>query len=175
MPRFLAIRSAPSNWLGMSIAQSSGRGSPSPGGTLPPSGIRDIASTPQATPTSMLPAATMSCDEVGRLLAGAALGVDDGAAGVLGESLVEPGAAHHVVGLLAGLGDAAADDLLDQLRVDARAPEHLLLHEAEQLRRVQPGEPALALAERCADGIDDHGVAHGAIIAETRTRSCCAA
>ncbi len=59
-PRLRAIRSAASNWLGMSIAQSSGRGSPIPAGTLAPSGIRDIASMPHAMPTSMVPAATMS-------------------------------------------------------------------------------------------------------------------
>ena len=60
MPRFLAIRSAASNWLGMSIDQSAGRGSPVPAGTLAPSGMRDIASTPAAIPMSMVPAAIMS-------------------------------------------------------------------------------------------------------------------
>ena len=59
-PRFLAIRSAASNWLGMSIDQSSGRGSPVPGGTLAPSGMRVIASTPAAIPISIVPAAIMS-------------------------------------------------------------------------------------------------------------------
>ena len=59
-PRFLAIRSAASNWLGMSIVHDSGRGSPAPGGTLAPSGIRLIDSTPHAMPTLIVPALTMS-------------------------------------------------------------------------------------------------------------------
>ena len=100
-------------------------------------------------------------DQVGRLLARAALGVDDGAAGVLGEPGVQPGAAHHAVGLLAGLGHHAADDLLDQLGVDPGAGEDLALGLAEQGGGVQAGEPAVALAERGADGVDDHRGAHG--------------
>ena len=100
-------------------------------------------------------------DQVRRLLAGAALGVDRGRAGGLGEPGVQPGAADHVVGLLAGLGDAAADDLLDQLGVDAGALEHLALDEPEQLARVDAGEAAVALAEGGADSVDDHGVSHG--------------
>ena len=55
----------------------------------------------------------------------------------------------------------AADDLLDQLGVDAGALEHLALHEAEQLSGVYAGEAAVALAERGADSIDDDGVSHG--------------
>ena len=73
---------------------------------------------------------------------------------------MQPGAAHHVVGLLTGLRDDAADDLLDQLRVDARALEHLALDEPEQLTGVHAGEAAVALAERGADSVDDHGVSH---------------
>ena len=124
--------------------------------------MRDIASTPQAMPTSMVPAAIMSCDEVGALLAGAALRVDRGAAGVLREAGVQPGAADHVVGLLTGLGDAAADDLLDEVGVDAGALEHLALREPEEYGGVHAREPALPLAEGGADGVDDHGGAHGA-------------
>ena len=74
---------------------------------------------------------------------------------------MQPGATHHVVGLLAGLGDDAADDLLDQLGVDAGALEHLALDETQQLSRVHAGETAVALAEGRADGVDDHGVSHG--------------
>ena len=59
-PRLRAIRSAPSNWLGMSMVHDSGRGSPAPGGTLAPSGMRLIDSTPQAIPTLMVPALIMS-------------------------------------------------------------------------------------------------------------------
>ncbi len=74
---------------------------------------------------------------------------------------MQPGAADHVVGLLAGLGDDAADDLLDELGVDAGALEHLALDEPEQLARVHAGEASAALAERGADSVDDHGVSHG--------------
>ena len=107
--------------------------------------------------------------QVRGLLARAALGVDGGGAGALGEPGVQPGPADHVVGLLTGLGDAAADHLVDQLRVDPGAAQHLGLGEAQQRRRVHAREPAVPLAERRADGVDDHGVAHGT---ETRTRSC---
>ena len=99
--------------------------------------------------------------EVRGLLARAALGVHGGGTGALGEPGVQPGPADHVVGLLTGLGDAAADHLVDQLRIDAGAAQHLGLGEAQQRRRVHAREPAVPLAERRADGIDDHGVAHG--------------
>ncbi len=63
--------------------------------------------------------------QVRGLLAGTALGVDRGRAGGLGESGVQPRAAHHVVGLLTGLRDAAADDLFHQAGVHPGATEHL--------------------------------------------------
>ena len=47
-----------------------------PGRTLPPSGIRDIDSTPQAMPTSMRAGGDHVVDHVGGLLARAALRVD---------------------------------------------------------------------------------------------------
>jgi hypothetical protein len=100
-------------------------------------------------------------DHVGGLLARAALRVDDGAGGVLGETGVQPGAPHRAVGLLARLRDDAAHDLLDEVGIDTRAAEHLGLGLAEEHGRVHAREPALALAERGADGVDDHGVAHG--------------
>ena len=56
-PRFRAIRSAATNWFGMSMSQVSGRGDPTPVPTLDRSGTRDMASTPQATPTLIAPAA----------------------------------------------------------------------------------------------------------------------
>ena len=63
-------------------------------------------------------------DEMVRLLRGAALGVDRGRAGLPRQPAAEPGGAGDAVGLLAGLGDAAADDLLDKQRVDAGALEN---------------------------------------------------
>ena len=41
--------------------------------------------------------------------------------------------------------------------LDARASQQLGLGQAEQDGRVDPGQPAVALAERGADGLDDHG------------------
>ncbi len=160
-PRLCAIRSAASNWLGMSIVHDSGRGSPAPGGTLAPSGIRLIDSTPQAIPDLDRPGLDHVVDQVGGLLSRTALRVHGRRAGGLGEPGVQPGASDHVVGLLAGLGDDAADDLLDELGVDAGTLEHLALDEPEQLARVHAGEAATALAERGADSVDDHGVSHG--------------
>ena len=124
--------------------------------TLAPSGIRDIDSTPQAMPTSMVPAATRSCDQVRGLLARAALGVDRGGAGALGEPGVQPGAADHVVGLLAGLGDAAADDLLDQRRGRARrgaAPRAARSRAARRGARPASQPPRLPSGVRTASTI----------------------
>src|SRR3546814_7608864 len=91
---------------------------------------------------------------------------------------MHPGPAHHVVGLLTGLGDAAADDLVDELRVDAGALEHLHLCGAEQLGRVQTREPSPALALRRTHCFDDDWLAHGCLtgvrltdVTESRTRS----
>ena len=117
-----------SNWLGRSMSQSSGRGSPRPAGTLPPSGMRDIASTPQAMPTSMVPAAIMSCDEVG---------CTAGPSRTARRSSVPPvcwgspacSQARRTMPLDCSPAwvTHAADDLLDELGVDAGAREHLRL------------------------------------------------
>ena len=53
-------------------------------------------------------------DEMGGLLGRGALGVDHGGRGGVGKAGMHPGAAHHVVRLLAGLGHAATDDLVDR-------------------------------------------------------------
>ncbi|CAJ0557518.1 unnamed protein product, partial [Mesorhabditis spiculigera] len=54
-----------------------------------------------------------------RLLGRTALAVHGGCAGLPRKSGVQPSRARDVVGLSAGLGDAAADHLLDQQRVDS--------------------------------------------------------
>ena len=56
-PRRLAIRSAATNWFGRSISQLSGRGEPTSVPTFARSGTRDMASTPQPTPTLIASAA----------------------------------------------------------------------------------------------------------------------
>ena len=51
----VAIRSAASNWLGLSHGKSSGFEDPGPLRTLEPRATWLINSTPQASPTSMVP------------------------------------------------------------------------------------------------------------------------
>ena len=74
-----------------------------------------------------------------------------------------------------GLGDAAADDLLDEGRVDAGALEQPDLDGAEGLRGMQAGQPAASLADRSTDCLDDYWCAHGELplreTTTTRTRS----
>ena len=111
-------------------------------------------------------------DQVRGLLARAALGVDRGGPGVLGEPGVQPGAADHVVGLLAGLGDAPADHLLDLVGSTPARSSTSRCTCAEEHGRVHAGQPAAALAERGADGLDDDRVSHGP---KARTRSYSAA
>jgi len=102
-------------------------------------------------------------DDVVGLLARAALRIHRRAAGAPALVAVEPGDARDVVRLLASLGHAAADHLLDLGRVDARPLDHRVLHLAEQRPGVEPGQLAdagLAARDRGADGFDDHGFAH---------------
>ena len=100
--------------------------------------------------------------QVGGLLGGAALGVDRGGGDRLGQAGGQPGGAADVEGLLADLGDAAADDLADLGGVDAGALDQRLLDDAEQIARVHGGQAAATTAHGRPDGIDDHDVGHGA-------------
>src|SRR5690606_27374037 len=100
------------------------------------------------------------------LLARAALRVDAGAARRVAATGGEPGVARHVVRLLARLGHAAADHLLDVARIDAGllAQPHLDL--GEQLHRVQARQVALshlAARDRRAERLDDDGFAHARV------------
>ena len=101
-----------------------------------------------------------SGDEVVRLLRRAALASRRSSPRLEREARAQPGVAGDVRGLLAGLGHAAADDLLDLVGVDAGALDDLGLGGGEQLGRVQAGELAVALADRRTDGFDDHGIGH---------------
>ncbi len=102
--------------------------------------------------------------EVHGLLGGAALAVHRGRRDRLGQAGRENGVAGGVHGLLADLVDGAADDVVDQLRVDARALDQGAQGVGEELYRVDVGEGAvrLALADGGAYGFDDDCVAHGA-------------
>lgn len=96
------------------------------------------------------------------LLTAAALAVDSGGADVLGQAGRQPRDAGDVVRLLAVLGDAAADDLLDLTRVDAGLVDQRLLHRAEQFGRVQARQPSVPLADGAAGGFNDDRGTHSA-------------
>ncbi|GAB6987142.1 GNAT family N-acetyltransferase [Nocardioides pyridinolyticus] len=61
----------------------------------------------------------------------------------------------------AGLGDAARDDLVDQVGVEPGAGQHLGHRVPQEDARVHAGQLPVALAERSADGVDDDRRAHG--------------
>ena len=79
-------------------------------------------------------------------------------------SLPQPGVAGDVRALLARLGDATADDLVDQAGIDAGTVDHCELRDAQDLGRLHPSEPAVALPDRGPDGFDDDGRAHGPLL-----------
>ena len=108
------------------------------------------------------PGGDQTGDQVVGLLGAAALAVDGGRAGLLGQPGGQPGHPGDVVGLLAELGDAPADDLFDLAGIDPGLVHEGLLHRPEQLGGVQSGEPPVAFADRAAGGLDDHGSAHAA-------------
>ena len=162
IPRRFAIRSAAPNWSGMSQGKSAGFEVPGPLITFAPSPTRLMASMPQAMPTSMAPVSIRPGDQVIGLLRRAALAVDRGRRHLERETGGEPGVARHVRALLAGLGHAAADDLLDLAGVDPRPLHDRDLRRGQQLGRVQAGERAAALADRGPHRFDDHGLGHPA-------------
>ena len=94
------------------------------------------------------------------LLAAAALAVDRHRADVLRQPGDQPAHPGDVVGLLAELRDAAADDLLDVAGVDAGLLDERLLRGAQQLGGVQAGQPSVPLADGAAGGFNDDRVTH---------------
>ncbi len=130
------------------------------GPALAPSPTRLIASIPQAMPMSMAPVAIRPGDQMVGLLGAAALAVDGGGADMLGQARGQPADPGDVVGLLAVLGDAAADELLDVAGVDAGLLDDGLLDRAQEFGGVQSGQPTVALADRAAGGFDDDRITH---------------
>ncbi len=94
------------------------------------------------------------------LLPASALAVDRHGADVVGQPGDEPADPGDVVGLLAELRDAAADDLFDLAGIDAGLLHQCLLRRAQQLGRMQAGQPSHALADGAAGGFDDDRVTH---------------
>ena len=94
------------------------------------------------------------------LLRRAALAVDRRGGHVVGQAGQQPRRPRHVEALLAGLGHASADDLLDRRRVDARPLDDLDLRRAQEVGRPQAREPPVALPDRGADRLDDYRLRH---------------
>jgi uncharacterized protein len=145
MPRSVAIRSAPTNWLGRSTSQSSGRGTPGPvqhvGPEPDPAHHLDAAGDadvdgPGAISPAMKWLACWAEPHWQSTVVQATCG---------GRWFGEPGVAGDVGALLAGLGDAPADDLLDVAGVDAGPGDHLLERGTEHRGRVQAGSQPLRL------------------------------
>ena len=86
--------------------------------------------------------------EVHRLLARSALAVDGHAGHGLRPARREHRGAGDVERLLAGLHDAAPDDVVDERRVDARPLDEPVEHLRRQLAGMHAGQAAVALADR---------------------------
>ena len=136
-PRRLAIRSAASYWLGMSIAQDCGRGEPIPVPMFAPSPIAAHCLDSAADAGIDGACRDQAGDDVHGLLSRPALGIQGQAPGVVWQARMQPGGPGDVARLLASLSDAAASDLLDFVGRKPGALQHRYLGVAEQLRRVQ--------------------------------------
>ena len=101
------------------------------------------------------------CDHVVRLLRGAALRINRRSGDRVRQAGRKPGVSRDVRRLLARLRHATADDLLDQLGLDAGALDHLRLRVGEQLHRVQPRQLPVALADRRSHRLDNDSFRHG--------------
>jgi hypothetical protein len=100
------------------------------------------------------------------LLRRSALGVDRRSTAGPVVALGEPGLARDVVRLLARLGHAAADHLLDVRALDPVALQERRLDAAQQMGGVHPGEISLdhlAPADRGSDRVDDDGFSHDSL------------
>src|SRR5450756_679361 len=95
-----------------------------------------------------------------RLLARAALPVNGRGGGGEWKAGGEPRAASDVQALLAGLAHATENDVLDLLRCDACAPDDFLEHERAEDDWMHVLELSVSPTDRCADCLDDHGLAH---------------
>ena len=110
--------------------------------------------------------------EVHRLLRRPALPIDRRAGHRLGQPCAHPRVADHVGRLLPHLGDATADHVVDALGVDSGPRHEVVEHQPEQIGRMPARQPALALADRRADGVDDDRFTwrHPATLSDARVR-----
>ena len=99
--------------------------------------------------------------EVKGLLRRTALTVDRGGRNRLGPTGGEHGRTTHVEGLLADLGDATHDDVVDQRRVEVVARGDGLEDLGREVHGVPATELSVALATGGTNCIDDYGRDHG--------------
>ena len=97
----------------------------------------------------------MSC-----LLGGSALAVDGGADDFFGKTRCQSGVAGDVEALLAGLGDAAHDHVLDEARVDSGPVDQRLERDRGKVDGMDVLELPVALGNRRPDRINDYSIDH---------------
>ena len=119
-----------------------------------------MASTPQRDGSVDGAGGDQVVDEVVGLLRGPALAVDGRGRDLIGHPAQQPGRPGHVEPLLAGLGHAPADHLLDRRRVDARPLDDLDLGRTEDVGGPEAREPPVALPDGGADRLDDYRLRH---------------
>ena len=90
-----------------------------------------------------------------RLLRGAALAVDGGPGDVIGQAGGEPAGARDVAGLGADLIDAAEDDVVDMIRIDAGALDERADGVRTEIRGMNAAERPLLLARGGAHRTDN--------------------
>src|SRR6266851_3873093 len=102
--------------------------------------------------------------KVHRLLAGATESVDGRSGDVDWEARDQSGSARDIHALLARLGDAAGDDVVDLRRVHAGTGDQLPERERQQIVRPNGAQLAAAPADRRADGFNDDGFSHSEVL-----------
>ena len=122
-------------------------------------GIALMFWTPPATTRSAVPLIT-ACAAVDRLLGRAALAVDRHARDVKGQVRGQPAGAGDVAGLGADRVAAAEDDVVDGVRVDARALHQTLEDVGAEVGGVDGRESAVAAADGRTDRLDEIGLSH---------------
>ena len=166
MPNLSASTCATQNWMPSVLSvlrRNAGLNGPVPPRAFDDIGARVIDSTPHAIARSYAPAITpwatkciACCDEPhwrSTLVAGTCGGSPPATQAL--RVTLQP--------CSPGLGDASADDVVDERRDRRRCSTSAFSDEAEQVGGMPPGERALALPDRRAHGVDDDGFAdlHG--------------
>ena len=88
------------------------------------------------------------------------MSVDGGGSYGLGQTRGQPGGAPDIEGLLADLGDAAGDDLLDGAAVDTGTPQELREDRGEEPRGMNTAQGAVAARQWGAERVNDQHLFH---------------